>query len=567
MATKGFNFNAAPDLAAQQMAMDRQRKIAEMLQQQAVTPDQGQTVQGGIYVAPHWTQGASKLAQALLSNKMNSNLDERQVALGTEQQKRLDAMIKKLAPPGVFDDQAPPALPGQLGSGMADAVEPPSGAPVIPSQPQVDPTTKQAWNRAAAAYMVSPELGGKLLENAATLTNEQKNNAAMGIDPQAMGRALLGKAVKESRMDVEPGRTVYDPLTFKPLLTAPDFKTGIQGGFDANGNPVMSGIAGNDVIPKMAGQTKAAEIAATNAGTIAPQDLIKNPDGTFTPRTIAQVVAGTTPQQPQAQEPRYQGQEIIEQLPPNVRAGLLEDARRSGKSQFDVNYQLPSGRVVSGKVELASTNGAPSGQPPVQNNGAVGQSTVDKQFQESLGTTMGKALTEGQSKAEELREGVRAIDKSLDLIQQGAILGAGADLKTDAAKILNDNFGTNISPDKVANTDFLRSTLGMPLLAKAKALGYNPTDADAKRLDVILGTISKNPAALPDLLKFNRELSIKAIEAHNKKAKDVKGPYSLTVEVPGAYVFSGAQPTSAAPVTPGQNAVTDYQKLYGIKSR
>jgi hypothetical protein len=121
-----------------------------------------------------------------------------------------------------------------------------------------------------------------------------------------------------------------------------------------------------------------------------------------------------------------------------------------------------------------------------------------------------------------------------------------------------------ISPDKVSNTDFLKSTLGIPLLAKARSLGVNPTDADAKRLDTILGTIGKDPNALPELLKFNREISVRAIEQHNKRASGISAPYPLTVDVPPAYVpkVDKPQPASAAKIPTGAAGGTGKVDLY-----
>jgi len=330
---------------------------------------------------------------------------------------------------------------------------------------------------------------------------------------------------------------------------------------DANGNAVLVPNYAKNIAEVEGGKTEA-NIQATNRNTLAPLELLKKSDGKYNPKTIGQIVDGATDGGNANQEARYQGQDLLEQLPGNVRADLLANARKTGESQFGVNYQLPNGRVVRGQVDLAAPVG---GSQQSGQGSSYGQSTVEEQFQKSLGTTMGKDITEGQKKAEDLAEGVRAIDKSLDLIQKGAILGSGADLKTDTAKVLNNVFGMEISPDKVSNTDFLKSTLGIPLLAKARSLGVNPTDADAKRLDTILGTIGKDPNALPELLKFNREISVRAIEQHNKRASGISAPYPLTVDVPPAYVSKVEKPQSPAPMQPSNSGKVDYQQLYGVR--
>jgi len=77
-------------------------------------------------------------------------------------------------------------------------------------------------------------------------------------------------------MEAQPGNTIIDPITLRPLYTAPDFKTGIQGGFDANGVPKMGRIAGSEVLPQIAGETKRAEAAATAGYDLIP---IETPNG------------------------------------------------------------------------------------------------------------------------------------------------------------------------------------------------------------------------------------------------------------------------------------------------
>jgi hypothetical protein len=259
MASKTVSLTAPTDMQTEQQAIERRRKMAEMLQQQALTQDQGQMV-SGIYVAPSPFQGAAKLAQALLANKMQSSADTKQAELGQEQAKRLAAALKGLAPAGTFDDVAPQAAPGQLGSGTFGEVAPSNGAPTIPASPRVDDATRQAWARALAAMQINPELGSKLVENAATLTTNQKDMAAMGQDPRLMGALGVAKARSDGIMKMDPNAT-YPDLVTNQRQVAPDFKTGIAGGYGSNGAPQMSRIAGSEIIPQIAGETKRAEAA------------------------------------------------------------------------------------------------------------------------------------------------------------------------------------------------------------------------------------------------------------------------------------------------------------------
>jgi hypothetical protein len=74
------SFQAPTDYGAEAEAIARQRKYAELMQQQSQEPLQGQMA-GQFYVAPSWTQGAAKLAQALSSKHQMNRADANQKAL------------------------------------------------------------------------------------------------------------------------------------------------------------------------------------------------------------------------------------------------------------------------------------------------------------------------------------------------------------------------------------------------------------------------------------------------------------------------------------------------------
>lgn len=83
------NLTAPTDFQTQQQAIERQRRIAEALQQQSMEPMQGQTVPGGFYVPPSPVQGLAKLAQALVAQRSMERADERQAELSDRQRQSL----------------------------------------------------------------------------------------------------------------------------------------------------------------------------------------------------------------------------------------------------------------------------------------------------------------------------------------------------------------------------------------------------------------------------------------------------------------------------------------------
>ncbi|UGQ44975.1 hypothetical protein [Massilia endophytica] len=148
MAINNVSLVSQPDLAAQQSALERQRRMAEALQQQSLTPDQGQNV-GGIYVPPSITQHAAKLAQALVAKRSFDEADKKQAGLVQQQRQRLADIITTSAPEGMFAE----------GSSEAK-VEGPGFTP-----PKYKPEEKRKWEQLRAIYPDNPALGGKMLES------------------------------------------------------------------------------------------------------------------------------------------------------------------------------------------------------------------------------------------------------------------------------------------------------------------------------------------------------------------------------------------------------------------
>ena len=77
----------APDLTVQEQQIERQRAIADALRAQSLQND---VPQRGAY---SWTQGASKLAQALAANVIHRRTDKQQTALNQAYAGRMGAMF------------------------------------------------------------------------------------------------------------------------------------------------------------------------------------------------------------------------------------------------------------------------------------------------------------------------------------------------------------------------------------------------------------------------------------------------------------------------------------------
>lgn len=77
--------------------IERQRKMAEMLQQESMNDDLRGSMVGGIYVAPSWTQGIAKVLKSYQAGKMLESADQRQRDLAQNQNIERQTTLQKYA--------------------------------------------------------------------------------------------------------------------------------------------------------------------------------------------------------------------------------------------------------------------------------------------------------------------------------------------------------------------------------------------------------------------------------------------------------------------------------------
>lgn len=190
MATKTINLSGQSDFATQQQDIDRQRKLAEMLQKEAITPDQGQMVSGW-YVAPGKMQHLAKLANALIGSYAGSKADERQSQLNTEQNQALSQGLQNYQ--NIL--QGTPATSTQI---VDDEYGPQTvNAPAVPGD-----------RRAALAQLLESrhpilqQMGAQMM-----MTEPKKENAFGKIDPKDYTQESVGKfAQTQNFADLVPVR-------------------------------------------------------------------------------------------------------------------------------------------------------------------------------------------------------------------------------------------------------------------------------------------------------------------------------------------------------------------------
>src|SRR5262249_54128657 len=93
----GINFMLSPDLAAQQMALDRQQALAQAMMQEGLTPINPTRTAGNApnaYVIPiSPVEGLSHMGQAIAAAMMNKEADQKRMQLAQQQYGRIANMF------------------------------------------------------------------------------------------------------------------------------------------------------------------------------------------------------------------------------------------------------------------------------------------------------------------------------------------------------------------------------------------------------------------------------------------------------------------------------------------
>lgn len=589
--------------------IQRQRDLAAILMKQGMTPSEGQTVSGH-YVAPGAGSYIAQLANALAGGFMTRRADENErtlaQTLATNRAKDaagiMDAMSgtpavpsRTVNPATPNDDEGNPmptvqtdAIPAK-GPDMSKALaialqsQDPTFRGMAPDmmKRQMDAAEFQAAMSAARtgsapaapASGAGPDAGGASPSGGALPPGP--NADTFGLDPAAFALAssknaqaqAIAKMIQENNkpMTLAPGGTAYVPGR-GPMYTAPMAEPGIQVTNKPDGTQTATQV-GNYA------ETKAAQEAAI-ARAKADQELkTLNVNGVDVTKTVGQwraelgggsgPVPTPRPTPPAAPpQPTRGGSTMLDNtggvVSPTLPVtgtfalganGRVDEAR--AQASIDALSPGPARDQVQRALQQQLTQQALSAPAPnaTPGGGIQGQNANAKTFGDTIAQESGKQLLEGRTKAQTALNDLASIAESRKAIQAGTYQGTGANWKLDAANFIQSNLGAKVDPEKVGNTGYLQSTLGATLLGQAKSLGTNPTDADARRLEAILGTVGTDPKAMDKILDWREEMATRAINGHNATVTDAEkrgmtSPYDLRVKIPSA-APSGQSPAPA----------------------
>jgi len=508
-----------PDVIAKQLQQQQAAAYAKALMEQGMQQPQGGMV-GNHYVAPSWTQGLAGALKMYMGRKMLDDLPAQQAELARQQSEQMYKAFGIGAQP-----TGAPQFDGPQATGQPSTPEP--MYKTLPGRsPQESATTALAVG--IPEYM-------KILANQLAPTADASRARELGIgipQQQANYNAEQFKKGFIEPMNVRPGGTVYDAVTKQPIFNAPD--KGMQIVYGASG-PVAQQVPG-------AAETTAAMSTAQASGP-AQFDMvtIDTPEGKkmVTRAQAAQMSGGIsqpnglpTPNvvpapagKPAASTPGQNADALA------ILRQELVKAQASGDMESVAALQREIARLPANASSVPSPSGLKTPGIPLQDDAA-------RQFGNSVATKSADALLEARDKARAASDDLINISEARKAIAGGAYQGTGANAKLAAVKFAGA-FGIQLDPEKAANTDYLKSVLGAGLLQQAKALGANPSNADAERINEIVGSIGKDAKAMQRILDWRETMARRTVDSHNRSVDQaveggLKLPFDLRVKLPSA---------------------------------
>ena len=160
-------------------------------------------------------------------------------------------------------------------------------------------------------------------------------------------------------------------------------------------------------------------------------------------------------------------------------------------------------------------------------------------FKEQIQKGAAEGLIKNFETLQNIPSTLQNMDKMVKLSQQPIYAGVGGETKLQTAKFLNNNFGTNISPDKIGNTEEFKSAAYMGIMENLKKTDSNPTMAQQNALKDAIGSLGTDPSALPRVVNVMRDVLINKAENHNRLVQQtiqngVQYPYSIEIPLPKA---------------------------------
>lgn len=263
--------------------------------------------------------------------------------------------------------------------------------------------------------------------------------------------------------------------------------------------------------------------------------------------------------------------------------GLLAmplEQRKAALTQVNAGLQkLGAGDVLVNPVTNATVAQAPQAKPDKQKlyeqdvaqgyAGTIGQwlkeqanagatrMAITNQFQQEaefekeLGKGQASQLLKGKEAADDAASVIRTVQQGRQLLNAGAITGAGADFLVklnQGLKTAGIDFGY---ADPAANSQAFAANMAQNVgkIIKQFGSGTGLSDSDRRYAEAMAGgQISLDRKAIDTILDINERQARWVIAQQNKRAEGVKSKLSLTTEIPAEEMPATAKPAATGGV-------------------
>ena len=116
-------------------------------------------------------------------------------------------------------------------------------------------------------------------------------------------------------------------------------------------------------------------------------------------------------------------------------------------------------------------------------------------------------------------------------------IGSLGDKKASIAQFFNNNFGTNIAPDELADANALRTRLFERVKDQLKKMDATPSQMQQQKMEDAFGSLTTDPKALEKIMDVTDEIVRGQVGVHNKEVKGaiergVRFPYDPIISLP-----------------------------------
>jgi hypothetical protein len=231
-----------------------------------------------------------------------------------------------------------------------------------------------------------------------------------------------------------------------------------------------------------------------------------------------------------------------------LKRGAIMNADRLAQSFVERGTPSPLGKLQDERQTLIDAGVGPNDQRVREINQRIlkettpaGPSTVvltgtqEKQFEGELGKLQAKELMDSRKEAEDARAIIDTVNTGRELLNEGTLVGAGADFLVGFNNALSRaglDFGYN---DAAKNTQAYAAAIGNNVgrIISLFGAGTGLSDADREFAKLIAGGNTQvTEAALRRILDINERAARGVIALHNERAQGVKTNIPLVVDMP-----------------------------------